>query len=63
MKELANEIQEVINALNGGFEMPTTYKNCAILAFCIEKLLSVRDKLTSENVEIKVGDENGNADS
>lgn len=64
MKELSQEIQTVIEALNGGFEgMPTTYKNCAILTVCIEKLVGVRDKLAGQEVEIEVGDENGNTDS
>ncbi len=56
MNELANEVQMVINTLNGGLDLPATYKNCATLAACIDKLVIVRDKLTG-------GESNGNVDS
>lgn len=62
MEELVNEIQIVINTLNGGLDFPANYKNCATLVACIDKLVNVRDKLIAQG-EIKVEVGNGDSDT
>ena len=57
MEELINKIQIVINTLDGGFEMPLNYKNCATLVGCINFLVEVRDELKRKE------DGNGASDS
>lgn len=56
MENILNKIQMVINTLDGGLDLPTTYKNCATLAACINYLCEARD-------ELKKGDKDGSPDS
>lgn len=57
MEEIINKIQMVINTLDGGLEIPTTYKNCATLTVCINYLCEARDGLK------KMEESNGSSDS
>ena len=43
MDEIINNIQIVINTLDGGLKIPTTYENCVKLAGCIDFLVKARD--------------------
>ena len=53
MDESINEIQIVINTLDGGLNIPTTYENCVKLAGCIDFLVKARDRLKALNEKMK----------
>lgn len=58
MEEIISKIQMVINTLDGGLDLPTTYKNCATLAACIDYLCEARDGLLKQKEEAENGNDN-----
>ena len=58
MDEIINNIQIVINTLDGGLKIPTTYENCVKLAGCIDFLVKARDGVKALKEE-QANDGNG----